>query len=59
MASLLAAKPQPLLEADGTSFLAGAFAEIDSKWGGVDQYLKAEIGVTDADLAKLKALYLE
>jgi protein-tyrosine phosphatase len=54
-----AAKPQPLVEADGTPFLAGAFAEIDAKWGGVEQYLKAVIGLSDADLAGLKLLYLE
>jgi protein-tyrosine phosphatase len=50
---------QPLKEADGTPFLAGAFAEIDAKWGSVDGYLAKEIGLSKADLARLRLLYLE
>jgi protein-tyrosine phosphatase len=49
----------PLKEADGTPFLAGAFAEIDAKWGSVDSYLEKEVGVTKGDLALLRATYLE
>lgn len=51
--------PQALIEADGTPFLAGAFAEIDSKWGSVDAYLKFEVGLTDQDIATLRRDYLE
>ncbi len=50
---------QPLKEADGTPFLAGAFAEIDAKWGSVEAYLDKEVGVSKADLARLRLLYLE
>ena len=50
---------QPLKEADGTPFLAGAFAEIDSKWGSVDRYLAEEVGVTPAQLAAMRKAYLE
>jgi protein-tyrosine phosphatase len=49
----------PLKTADGTPFLAGAFQEIDEKWGSVDAYLIKEIGLTPADLTKLRLLYLE
>jgi protein-tyrosine phosphatase len=52
-------KPQPLIEADGTPFLAGAFAEIDGKWGSVDKYLKQEIGLSDQDLATIRHNALE
>lgn len=51
-------QPQPLMEADGTPFLMGALAEIDSTWGSVDGYLKHEIGLSDTDLSKLREIYL-
>jgi protein-tyrosine phosphatase len=50
---------QPLKEADGTPYLAGAFAEIDQRWGSVEAYLDKEVGVTKGDLALLRATYLE
>lgn len=49
----------PLKTADGTPYLAGAFQEIDQTWGSVDAYLIKEIGLTPADLLKLRLLYLE
>jgi len=49
---------QPLKEADGTPFLKGAFDEIDAKWGSIDAYLERELGVTAADRAELRRLYL-
>jgi protein-tyrosine phosphatase len=52
-------KAHPLVEADGRPYLAGAFDEIDAKWGSVDAYLRQEAGLTDADIARLRALYLE
>lgn len=52
-------KPQPLKDETGQSFLSGAFAEIDSRWGSVDAYLEQEVGITKADIARLRALYLE
>jgi protein-tyrosine phosphatase len=51
--------PTPLQDADGRPFLAGAFAEIETKWGSVDAYLEKEIGVSAADLKRLRRLYLE
>lgn len=54
-----AAKPQPLKTADGTAFLTFAFDEIETKWGSVDTYLAKEVGVSQADIAKLRADYLE
>lgn len=40
-------------------YLEALFDEIDKKWGGTEGYLHDALGLTDADLAKLKDLYLE
>lgn len=53
------AHAEPLMDANGTPFLAGALAEIDAKWGSVDNYLRQEIGLTDEQLATLRGTYLE
>lgn len=52
-----ASKPTPLKTADGKPFLDFAFAEIDAKWGSVDGYLSKAVGLSEADLAKLRASY--
>ena len=52
-------KPRPLKTADGQAYLEQAFAAIDERWGSVDAYLEKEIGLTPADIAKLRANYLE
>jgi protein-tyrosine phosphatase len=57
--SPMAKVAQPLKEADGSPYLAGAFPEIDQRWGSVDAYLEKEVGVTKGDLALLRATYLE
>ena len=54
-----ARKPRPLATAEGRPFLDGAFAAIDARWGSVDAYLRQEIGLTDADIVRLRANYLE
>ena len=54
-----ARKPEPLTAADGTAYLDQAFAAIEERWGSVDRYLEKEIGLTPADIAKLRAAYLE
>lgn len=51
--------PPPLMTPDGRPFLDGAFEEIRAKWGSVDGYLLKEIGVTAADQARLRRMYLE
>lgn len=51
--------PAPLMDADGQPFLRGAFEEIEANWGSVDAYLEKEIGVSHADVVKLRGLYLE
>lgn len=51
--------PQPLLTPDQKPLLAFAFEEIESRYGSVDAYLDKELGVSAADVAKLRALYLE
>ena len=52
-----AAKPQPLKTAEGKAYLDFAFAELDKTWGGVDGYLHKAIGLSDADIARLRELY--
>lgn len=63
VAQMFAAHPSspatPLVEADGTPFLAGAFAEIEAKWGSVDAYLQQEVGLTPERVAVLRARYTE
>lgn len=54
-----AAKPTPLKDPDGTSFLSYAFSEVEKRWGSVDAYLEQEAGVTPEDIATLRAHYLE
>lgn len=54
-----AAVAQPLKEADGRAFLSSAFDEIDRRWGSVDAYLRQEVGVTGADIALLRRIYLQ
>lgn len=51
------ATPQPLKTADGKPYLDFAFAEIQRRWGGVQGYLTREIGLTPADLTRLRAIY--
>jgi protein-tyrosine phosphatase len=53
------AKPSPLLTPEGRPFLAFAFDEIEAKWGSVDAYLETALGVVPAEIARLRALYLE
>lgn len=52
-------KANALMTADGTPFLAYAFQEIDGRWGSVEAYLEQEVGVMPADLAALRATYLQ
>lgn len=52
-------KPTPLYDTQGKSLLLGSFAAIEAKYGSVETYLEKEIGVTPADLAALRATYLE
>ncbi|MBC2667308.1 tyrosine-protein phosphatase [Novosphingobium flavum] len=49
--------PPPLKTADGQPFLDFAYAEIKDRWGGVDGYLRAEIGLSPQDIARLRQLY--
>ncbi|MGN0805606.1 MAG: tyrosine-protein phosphatase [Candidatus Coproplasma sp.] len=40
-------------------FLMGAVDEIKEKYGSVVNYCKAELNVSDEDIEKMKAKYLE
>jgi protein-tyrosine phosphatase len=51
--------PQPLKDSSGRGYLTFSLEEIDRRWGSVAAYLQAEAGVGPAELARLKALYLE
>lgn len=52
-------KPTPLYSADGRPLLAELFAKIDTRWGSVENYLRDELGVGPAELARLRSDYLE
>jgi protein-tyrosine phosphatase len=51
--------PSPLMDEQGRPFLRGAFDEIDAKWGSLDAYLAREVGISHADVLKLRLMYLE
>jgi protein-tyrosine phosphatase len=40
-------------------YLEAFFDEVDTRWGGTEGYLKNALGLTDAELEKMKDLYLE
>ncbi len=50
---------KPLVDSAGRPQLASAFDEIEARWGSVDTYLQDEIGLSHADIEKLRSLYLE
>ncbi|MFC3175311.1 tyrosine-protein phosphatase [Novosphingobium bradum] len=52
-----ARQPQPLKTAQGKPYLDFAFAEMTDRWGGVEGYLRREIGLAPRDIARLRALY--
>jgi protein-tyrosine phosphatase len=39
-------------------FLQAAFDEIDSQWGGMQPYLRTGLGLGDAEMSRLRELYL-
>lgn len=51
-------KAGPLYDAGG-SYVRYALDEIDKRWGSVDNFLRTEIGVSDADLALIRQSYLQ
>ncbi len=51
--------PRPLYDANHRAFLESAFDEIEAKWGTVDNYLAKEIGIGPAQVARLRAIYLQ
>lgn len=51
--------PTPLVNEEGKAFLMGALEEIDTKWGSVENYLVKEVGITAAEINKIKLMYLE
>lgn len=51
-------KPGPLFDARHGPYLALALDEVKRRWGSVENYLRAEAGVTARDLAKIRAAYL-
>lgn len=52
-------KAEPLFTPKGNSHLVQFFEVIDRDYGGVEGYLKAELGVSERDIARLRTLYLE
>jgi protein-tyrosine phosphatase len=52
-------KPRPLYDKSGVALLQQTFDEIDAHWGSVDNYLDKQLGIDAADIARLRAAYLE
>ncbi|MDR3511186.1 MAG: tyrosine-protein phosphatase [Caulobacteraceae bacterium] len=57
-ASELFAQPD-LYDANRVPYLEQTFEEIDRRWGDTPNYLQQELGVGPAEIAKLRAIYLE
>ena len=51
--------PQPLKTAEGKAYLDFAFAAINEKWGSPEGYLRSGLGLSAADIARLRAHYTE
>lgn len=54
-----ATRPQPLIGANGQAWLLASFRRIETDYGSVERYLDAELGLDAADIARLRAIYLE
>ncbi|MCJ2179434.1 tyrosine-protein phosphatase [Novosphingobium album (ex Hu et al. 2023)] len=52
-------KAEPLYSPSGASFLAQFFTYLDQTYGGSEGYLKQALGMSDADLAKLRGVMLK
>ncbi|MEJ2457412.1 MAG: tyrosine-protein phosphatase, partial [Novosphingobium sp.] len=51
-------KANPLYTPSGASYLAQFFTYLDRTYGGSEGYLKQALGMTDADIAKLRSVML-
>ena len=51
--------PRPLFDSQHKALLEAALAEVETRWGSIDAYLDKELGVSPADVARLRAMYLE
>lgn len=54
-----ALRPQPLVDVRGEALLLASFRRIEADYGSVERYLDVELGVDAADVARLRAMYLE
>lgn len=52
-------KAEPLYTPKGASHLAQFFTYVDQQYGGSEAYLKKELGLTDQDVRKLRAVMLD
>jgi protein-tyrosine phosphatase len=51
-------KANPLYTPSGASYLAQFFTYLDNEYGGTEGYLKQKLGLTDADLTRLREVML-
>jgi protein-tyrosine phosphatase len=51
--------PRPLVDSQQRGLIEFALAEVETRWGSIDAYLDKELGVSPADVARLRAMYLE
>jgi len=52
-------RPEPLYSASGVSHLVQFFEVLDRDYGGPEGYLKSQLGIGPAEIARLRALYLQ
>lgn len=51
-------KPEPLYSVSGKSHLAQFFEYLDAEYGGTEAYLKQQLGLSDEDITRLRAIML-
>ena len=52
-------RANPLRTEEGKPFIEYTFEVLDTEYGSVEGYLKREVGLTDADIAKLRNIYTQ
>lgn len=52
-------RANPLRTDEGKPFIEYTFEVLDAEYGSVEGYLKHEVGLTDADIAKLRNIYTQ
>lgn len=49
-------RPKPLVTSSGEPLIRIAMRDVEARWGSVENYLKAEVGLSDSELQRLRAI---